>query len=269
MRTVINKNALDKLHRRFHRREFVSPDPLEVLYNYDVVEDREIAGLIASCLAYGRVAQILKTVVAVLEVMGPSPRRYIESARLARLRRDFSGFKYRFTTEQEMIALLRGAGGMARRHGSLDRCMAHLLGQNEDDPQAALCAFSAELNRHADRACTSLAPDPAQGSACKRLNLYLRWMVRRDEVDPGGWTSLDPAQLTIPLDTHMHRICRAMGLTQRNAADLKTAQEITDAFRAIAPRDPVKYDFAITRIGIRRDMTLESFLRDYHAAGAA
>jgi len=118
-----------------------------------------------------------------------------------------------------------------------------------------LCSAAGGLDDH-------LLPRPERGSACKRLNLWLRWMVRRDAVDPGGWTGVSPAQLVVPLDVHMHRICRALGLTRREAADLRTAVEITDAFRSFAPDDPVRYDFALTRLGIRPgpEADLEAFL---------
>ena len=99
-------------------------------------------------------------------------------------------------------------------------------------------------------------PWPSRGSACKRLNLYLRWMIRSDEVDPGGWSGVHPRKLIVPLDTHMHRIGREWGFTRRKAADMKTALEITEAFRSINELDPVKYDFALTRTGIRKDVKL-------------
>ncbi|MBW2545477.1 MAG: TIGR02757 family protein, partial [Deltaproteobacteria bacterium] len=106
-------------------------------------------------------------------------------------------------------------------------------------------------------------PLPAKGSACKRLNLFLRWMVRRDDVDPGGWDDIPPSKLVIPLDTHMHRICLAFGFTKRKQADMKTALEITDSFRAIVPDDPVRYDFALTRLGIRKDAAPASLLNKW------
>ncbi|MCD6487215.1 MAG: TIGR02757 family protein, partial [Syntrophobacterales bacterium] len=106
----------------------------------------------------------------------------------------------------------------------------------------------------------SLLPSPAKGSACKRLNLFLRWMVRHDDVDPGGWDDISSSKLIIPLDTHMHRICLALGITKRKQADMKTALEITRSFQVMAPHDPVRYDFALTRLGIRKDTDITSFL---------
>jgi len=115
----------------------------------------------------------------------------------------------------------------------------------------ALHLFAEELRDAAGNLEGHLLPRPARGSACKRLNLFLRWMVRRDEIDPGGWDAVSPARLIVPLDTHMHRICGSLGLTKRSQADLQAALEITEAFRAFAPDDPVRYDFAISHLGIR------------------
>ena len=106
-----------------------------------------------------------------------------------------------------------------------------------------------------------MLPCPSRGSACKRLNLYMRWMVRRDDIDLGGWDRVPASKLVVPLDTHMHRIALAFGATRRKQANLRTALELTAAFRAIAPDDPVRYDFALTRFGIRSDMDVEAFLR--------
>ena len=105
----------------------------------------------------------------------------------------------------------------------------------------------------------SLLPLPDRGSACKRLNLFMRWMVRQDAVDPGGWSGVPLSKLIIPLDTHMHRISRAMGLTSRRQADMGTAMEVTRAFQKFAPDDPLRYDFVLTRLGIRKDMDVTQF----------
>jgi uncharacterized protein (TIGR02757 family) len=102
-----------------------------------------------------------------------------------------------------------------------------------------------------------LIPPVGRGSACKRLNLYLRWMIRKDAVDPGGWDGISPSMLIVPLDVHMHRISRLIGFTERSQADMKAALEITSCFRKLYPDDPVRYDFTLTRFGIRSDMSLD------------
>lgn len=249
---------LKDLHERLNRRCYVHPDPLEFLYEYDDPADREVVGLVASSLAYGRVAQILKSVGNVLGLMGRRPLRFLQDASEASLGRDFAGFRHRFTTGENVSAMLSGVKRVIDRHGSLGSCFIAGMGQDDETVLPALSLFVRELD--GDGRCGHLLPDPARGSACKRMNLFLRWMVRADEVDPGGWQAVSAAKLIVPLDTHMHRIALTLGATQRNAADMRTAREITDAFRRISPDDPVRYDFALTRLGIRSEMDLSALL---------
>lgn len=245
----LGKAELDELYDHFNRRKYVHPDPLELLYEYDDPADREVVGIVASSLAYGRVMQILASVRVVLRRMGASPADFVRSSPAAKIRDTFEGFKHRFTTGHEVALMLTGVKRMLDRHGSLEACFASFHKESDETVLPALSAFVAELNCGLD--CGSMfLPSPSGGSACKRLNLFLRWMVRRDAVDPGPWETISAARLVIPLDTHMHRIGRALGLTGRSSADLKTAVEMTEAFRSICPGDPVRYDFALTRLGI-------------------
>ena len=255
----ITREKLDELYRLYNRRRFVHPDPLEFLYDYQDLRDREIAGLIASSLAYGRVAQILKSVFSVLETMKASPFSFLQNSSLKRLNSAFSDFKHRFTTGEELASLLWGARQVIERYGSLYACFR--VGMNgEDTLLPALSAFVEELKRGMIRERNSLLPSPHKGSACKRLNLFLRWMVRQDRVDPGGWCLVPMDRLIVPLDTHMHRIGLRLKLTERKQANMRTALDITEMFRRLAPEDPVRYDFALTRLGIREDSDLEGFL---------
>ena len=251
---------LDALYARYNRREFVHPDPLEFLYDYEDVRDREIVGLVASSLAYGRVAQILKSISSILKRM-PSPSEFLRHTSRESLFTIFKDFKHRFTTGEELSAMLFGIKCVIDRHGSLYTCFATYLNDDDETIFPALSAFARELATAANGRRNSLLPSPAKGSACKRLHLFLRWMVRRDDVDPGGWDNIPTSKLIVPLDTHMYRICRALKLTQRKQADACTAAEITTAFRAIASADPVKYDFALTRLGIRAETDLRAFLK--------
>jgi uncharacterized protein (TIGR02757 family) len=185
-----------------------------------------------------------------------------------RLREAFGGFRHRFATGEQLAALLLGAKRLVERHGSLHACFAAHLADGAETVAPALAAFADELRAAAGGLDAHLLPCPSRGSACKRLNLFLRWMVRRDAVDPGGWGGVSPAQLIVPLDVHMHRICRTLGLTARRQADGRAAEEITRAFRRFASDDPVRYDFALTRLGIRGDSDLDGFLRRWAAAEA-
>jgi uncharacterized protein (TIGR02757 family) len=257
---AVTREILEELYATYNRRELVHPDPLEFLYEYDDVLDREIVALVASYLAYGRVAQILRSVRRVLDRM-PEPAAFVRGASPETLKTSLAGLKHRFTTGETLAALLAGARRAIERHGSLGACFAAGLSDGDETVLPALRTFVGELNSIVPAANRPPLPCPSDGSACKRLNLFLRWMVRRDDVDPGGWDDVPPSKLIVPLDTHMLKIGRALGLTQRSQADLRTAREVTAAFRALAPQDPVRYDFALTRLGIRHDADLDAFLR--------
>jgi uncharacterized protein (TIGR02757 family) len=253
-------DVLDELRLRYNRREFVHPDPLEFLYAYDDARDREVVGLIASSLAYGNVKQIVRSVARVLARIG-RPTDFLRDASRETLLETFADFRHRMTSGKAMALLLLGVKRVIERHGSLEACFKRGLADKDQTVLPALSAFVEELTRAAGECPAHLLAVPARGSACKRLHLFLRWMVRRDEVDPGGWTCVSPRKLIVPLDTHMHRICRMLALTGRRCADMRTALEATAAFRTFAPGDPVRYDFALTRLGIRDDTDLEGFIR--------
>ena len=260
MPLVKHTDILEGLYRDVNRRRYVHPDPLEFLYAYRHPADREIVALLASSLAYGRVAQILKSVSDVLGRIGPAPAEYLAETTPGALRRAMRGFKHRFSTGRHVAAMLIGAQGAIARHGSLGACFAKGISDDDARVPGALKAFVAEITEAAGEDCGHLLPDPERGSACKRLCLMLRWLVRKDRVDPGGWSGIPAAKLLIPLDTHMHRIATGLGATKRKAADMRTAVEITEAFGRLAPEDPVRYDFALTRLGIRGEMDVGAFL---------
>jgi uncharacterized protein (TIGR02757 family) len=255
------KDKLVELYSLYNRREFVHPDPLEFLYGYEKLCDREIVAFIASALAYGRVAQILNSVSCVLDRMTPSPSIFLRETSQKAIHRCFSGFKHRFTTGQQLSSMLCGVKQVLEGYGSLQACFLAGLAEDDHTVLPALAAFTGELSVNADAPLGHLVPSPDKGSACKRLNLFLRWMVRCDKVDPGGWEQVPVSKLIVPVDTHMHRICLMLGMTKRKQADKRTALEITQAFRAVVPEDPVRYDFSLTRLGIRRDASLDAFLR--------
>lgn len=257
------KPTLEALYRRLNRREYVHPDPLEFLYRYDDPRDREVVGLVASSLAYGRVKQILASVGKVLGILGARPARFIrgraDRASAEELRGRLAGFRHRFTTGDEIAAMLAGAARLASEHGSLGGAFTEFMSPDDETVLPALERFACELSSRGGLGRCHLVPDPCRGSACKRLLLYLRWMVRRDAVDPGGWDLVPASKLVVPLDTHMFRLCRAMGLTARKAANIRAALEVTAGFRRVSPDDPVRYDFALTRLGIHPEISASDF----------
>lgn len=250
------RTYLESLYAAFNRREFVAPDPLQFLYNYPGAADREVAALVCATLAYGRVVQILRSLETVLARLGPHPADFIMQATTRELMLALSGMKHRFTSGEEIARLLWGAKKIRLKHGSLGQGLSSHLAQGDATILPALEKFTQELRAASGGLDLYTLPSPVRGSACKRLNLLLRWMVRRDNVDPGGWTGISPSLLIIPLDTHMEAIGRSLGFTCRKQADLKAALEITEGFRKIAPHDPVRYDFSLTRFGIRSDLDI-------------
>ncbi|MBI9086186.1 MAG: TIGR02757 family protein [Desulfobacterales bacterium] len=252
------KHRLDALYCRYNRFDLIHPDPLEFLHQYPDPEDREIVGMIASALAYGRVGQILKSVGSVLGIMGPSPLEYVHNTSPGDMAADLSGFVHRFARGDHLVALLTGIKRILLQEGSLQACfLAGYRPGHHDDALPAMIHLADRLTDGGRLSPGHLMADPGRGSACKRLSLFLRWMVRCDQVDPGGWQGFPAAKLIVPLDVHMHRVCRQMGLTRRNQADMRTAREVTCAFRRWAPEDPVRYDFALTRFGIRGEADAE------------
>ena len=246
------KEILDTVYAAYHKPEFIYPDPLAPVRTYPDVRDREIAGLIASSLAVGRVDLILKAVDQVLSPLGPHPAEVIGKLSLKDLQNQYKGFVYRFFKCREISSFLYAIGEALRQYGSLETLfMEHYTPENM---VPAISSFLAFIQKYSKDCCGILVTPPEKGSACKRFNLFLRWMVRQDSVDPGGWNRVSRRDLLVPVDTHMHDIATRLGFTCRRAGDLKTAQEITSSFAQYDPDDPVRFDFSLTRLGIHPDL---------------
>jgi uncharacterized protein (TIGR02757 family) len=243
--------------------QHLSNDPLSFCHRYRDPEDQEIAAVIASSFAYGSIAIILRTLETIFSELGPSPRKFVEHFDPRAGLHTFSRFKHRFNDGRDLSALFLGMQQILRQSGSIQSFF--LKGYN-----AADIDVSGSLNRYttavlaldyaavfktetipSDSFFSFLFPAPASGSACKRLCMMLRWVVRpADGIDLGLWSGIAPAQLVIPVDTHVCRISRYLGLTSRKAADWRMAQEITTVLRTFDPADPVKYDFSLAHLGI-------------------
>lgn len=253
-RREILRARLDELVSTFDLST-ISPDPLEVVRRFDDPLDREVAGQIAAAFAYGRADIIVRSVSALLAAMGPSPHRYLaDEFGPAEARVRFRGFSHRFHKTPDLVALLKCLAGAVREHGSLGQLFACVHDPGDADAGPSLARYSSALHAYAGprprRSLGFLISSPADGSACKRMNLFLRWMVRRTPPDLGQWTFVDSAQLVMPVDTHVHRITTFLGLNHRKAADWKTARALTDVLATFDAADPVRYDFAICRLGV-------------------
>lgn len=243
-----DKSILELYYSRYNKRQYVSPDPLQFLYDYQDIRDREIVGLIASSLAYGRVDMILRAVSKVLDTIGP-PRAYFMEKTSSSIERDFLYFTHRFTKGRCISKFMIRIKEILNEYGSIKDCFLSFLKGNNQNVLDGLEGFS-ELFSDCKEGSWCLIPHPKNNSPLKRMNLFLRWMVREDEVDPGGWKEIRPSSLIVPLDIHMFQFSIQNGLLRAKAPSLRAALEITERFREISPEDPVKYDFVITRPGI-------------------
>ena len=268
------KETLERVYARYNRRQFIGTDPLQFAYRYSDRSDVEIAAFLAAALAYGRVEQIHRSLANLFERMGRSPRDFVASWSDASRRR-LAGFKHRFTTGDDIGDLFELLRPVLREQGSLEGFFVQGYSPSETNVVPALIHFCDRLcDMHwrarsvplralketpygvtTNKGLMYLLASPARGSASKRLNLFLRWMVRKDDVDLGLWTSIDKAKLIVPVDVHIARLCRILGFHNSSTISLSTALKITEAFAAIEPADPAKYDFALSRIGIVGDCT--------------
>jgi len=256
-RLVIIKDVLEKLYSKYNHRDLIKPDPLQFVYRYDKPSDMEVAAFLSADLAYGRVEQIQESLTNLFERMGDSPYAFIKGFGKAE-QKSLKGFKHRFTTNQDISDLLMLLKKVLNRYAGIEEFFIQGYNPRDINIVPALSKFcnslldmyAAEHNPKTSRGLKYLLVSPANGSACKRLNLFLRWMVRNDDVDTGLWKSIDKAKLIVPVDVHMGRLCKILGLYNRKVFSLATAIKITEGFAEIEPNDPVKYDFALSRIGI-------------------
>ncbi|MBI4745075.1 MAG: TIGR02757 family protein [Deltaproteobacteria bacterium] len=251
------KPLLDDLYKKYSL-SFLETDPVYFPHQYKDPLDIEIAGLISSALAYGKVDLFKPKIAFILGVMGKSPSAYISTFDPAREKR-FNSFVYRFNRGADIVHLLSVIRLIIIDSGSIKGFF--LKGYMSDDPDIER-ALSSFVDRVLEMDCIEaftdgrlsdgfrhLFPAPGKGG-CKRLNMYLRWMVRKDSIDFGLWNEIPASKLIMPIDTHVARLSRYLGLSKRKSVDWKMAKEVTESLKILDPKDPVKYDFALSRLGI-------------------
>jgi len=261
------KTILDRLYAARSPRHLAN-DPLSFCHRYSDPADREVAAVIASAFAYGGIKIILRTLESIFLELGPSPRSYVESFSPVRSLEAFSGFKHRFNDGRDLVALLWGIRRMLEDAGSVNAFFLRFHDPAAHDVTTALNGYSSAVLAMDYRPVFGkegipagsyfpfLFPAPAAGSACKRLCMFLRWVVRpADGIDLGIWRGVSPSRLVIPVDTHICRICTYLGFTRRTSADWRMACEITAALRRLDPDDPVRYDFSLAHLGISEGCT--------------
>ncbi len=252
------RERLEHLYRTYDH-SYLNTDPLALVRRYDDPADREIAAIVMSGLAFGQVSQIVRSGAYALSLMRPGPMAFVRNFDPSVELRLWRRFYYRMVKPSDLLRLLFILQWILRRFSSVGEWVEHIY--RPEDPHLGVTwgRCIAEMKRidrqnwrwarSRGRGFAHLLADPEKKSACKRAHLLLRWMVRRDGVDLGQW-NLPQAKLLIPTDTHVHRISYNIGLTDRRDASMRTSMEITAALAEIDPDDPVKYDFALCRLGI-------------------
>ncbi len=249
------RRPLERLYGEFDYGRRLERDAIQFPLRYPAPRDRELVGLLSACLAYGRVDVFGRALDGVLAAMGPSPAAFVSGFDPRRHAGVFDGFIYRFNRPRDLTGFAVAARDALARYGTLEQ--AFIAG--DPDPGGAIrpalerfARLFLDADLHAvfprgrlSRGYRHLFPLPSAGGPCKRLHLFLRWMVRREPPDFGLWTSVSPSRLLMPVDTHVENMSRAIGLTRRRSRTWRMAEEITARLRAIDPDDPVKYDFAL------------------------
>ena len=253
------KPELDRLYAGFNHPDSAT-DPIHIVRRFARHDDREIVGFIAAALAFGRVSSVLQSIERVLAVIGPAPAAYVRRFDPRRDGPAFAGIVHRWTRAADIVAMLWLMRQMLDRAGSIEGFFLEGHAQDADDIAAALDSFSTRAMALDLKAAYGRVPKrpgvcyffprPSAGSGCKRLNLFLRWMVRRDALDLGVWTRVSPSKLIVPLDTHVIRVGRCLGLTTYTSPGWRMARDITASLRRIDAADPVKYDFSICHLGM-------------------
>jgi uncharacterized protein (TIGR02757 family) len=253
------KPTLDQLYESFNFPDSAT-DPIQIVRRFERPDDREVVAFCAAALAFGRVASVLQSIERLLGIMGDRPADYVRRFNPEREAAAYDGFVHRWTRGPDLLALVWLLKQMLDRSGSIEGFFLEGFAAGATDIGPALDDFARrartlDLRRAYGRVPARpgvwyFFPRPSSGSGCKRLNLFLRWMVRHDALDLGVWTRVPPSVLIVPLDTHVIRLGRCLRLTRYTSPGWRMAQEITASLRRLDPADPVKYDFALCHLGM-------------------
>lgn len=253
MNKVALKRLLEEWYHKTNQRVFISDDPISIPHRFKTKQDIEIAGFFAAIMAWGNRTTIINKCTKLIDLMDNSPYQFILNASDRDMKR-FEGFAHRTLNDTDILYLIAFLQKWYQQHDSLETAFTATLGVNDETVEQALVGFY--------NAVFSIQPisirtqkhiaSPLKKSACKRLNMYLRWMVRQDGsgVDFGIWDSIKPSQLICPLDVHVQRVALKLGLLERKQSDWTAAVQLTESLKDFSSKDPVKYDYALFGMGL-------------------
>ena len=245
---MITKNELDALVEKYETEEFIKDDPIQFPHRYTNKKDIELAGFISSLLAYGSRSQFIKKLDYLFcKIAQDEPLNFIENFDAEIL----GDFNYRFEKTQDFAEIFRLLKELYTCSNGLEDLFEY--GKNQDKMyETVVDYFYSRVKQDIGQGFYHMIPNPHKGGAMKRMSMFLRWMVRDGKVDLGIWKFLSPSELFIPLDVHVGRISRKLGLLNRNANDFKSVVELTNTLKSFCPEDPAKYDFALFGLGVNR-----------------
>lgn len=251
---------LNKIYNRYHSPAYLEIDPLVCVRRFKDPSQIEIAGLLASSLAYGRVESIIQTVDSILGITGKDIHSFVNNTSFTEKKKHLRYIKHRFNNGLDIALLLEAVKKVLDKYGSLEKLFLNSFNRGNNTIKVAGCNFVSAIKQYGMESNGKkrrssfeyLLPSPLSGSACKRLNMYFRWMIRREDgIDLGVWSHVSPSILIMPVDVHVTRVARFLKLTSRKSTDWKMAEEITARLRRVDPDDPVKYDFSLCRFGMK------------------
>ena len=242
---MITKTELDKLVAKYETEEFIKDDPIQFIHQGKCKEESELYGFIASLFAYGNRKLFIKKLEDIFQRADNDIVNYIKNGDFSNLK----GVEYRFSKENDIIPIFEILNKLYSESKGLEDLFKYAF-NSEIFLQTVVDYFYSRAPKTVGQGFYHMIPNPANGGAMKRMNMFLRWMVRKPPVDLGIWTFMKPKDLLIPLDVHVARVSRNMGLLKRKSNDFKAVLELTDKLKEFCPEDPVKYDFAMFAFGV-------------------
>lgn len=256
---MLIKQELDKLYNEYNFSERLIHDPIMFPHKFSKIEDIEAVGFIAAAFAYGRIDLFMAVVEKILKIMGKNPYDFLINFDIRKHQKPFLGISYRFSSSEDIISFVFALHKVFREHRRLENLFEQNYSKTDENIGKALTGFvDAFVNmtypeiRRYSHGFLHFFPSPENGSTCKRLTLFLRWMIRDKDIDLGIWKGIPKNKLVIPLDTHIARISKCLGFTKRKSVDWRAAIEITESLKSLDQDDPLKYDFVLCHLGITK-----------------
>lgn len=260
------KNFLDEMVKKYEVPEFIDADPIRFPHMFDNQKDQEVSGLISAVFSYGRRESIIKNVQKIFEIMEYKPYEFVVNFNFVKDRTLFENVDYRLTKGTDIALLIHVIGVAVNKYGTLEKIFMEGFSEDDKNIKSGLINFVNKILSYAPENVENLAglsylmSSPAKKSSCKRLNMFLRWMVRPGPVDFHLWKKIPASKLIIPLDTHVSMLSRKLNLTAKQTDIWPTAEEITEKLKQFDPADPVKYDFAIFGMGVSNSFPEECYV---------